>query len=128
MAAKMCNVCGTRRVGSGGKRYDVQSAAAIGLCGPCDEEGGWENTHSDEGHDNYGPDSPAGDEQPFMAGCWICHPELNEAKRPVKAGSTKGHNSPRRKQLNHRTQCKHPQTPAARRACREAHWAEQAEI
>lgn len=115
MANKMCNVCGRRRVGSGGKKYDVQSAAAIGLCGPCDEEGGWENTHSDQGHEQG--------EGEYRDGCWICHPELNVAQKGStgKAGKP-GHNSPRRKQLNHRTQCTHPQTPAERRKCREEFW------
>lgn len=116
MANKLCNVCGMRRVGSGGQQYDTQAAADNGLCGPCDEEGGWENTHSDYGHEG----NP---EAEYTEGCWICHPELNVAQqKPTSKAGKPGHHSPRRKQLNHRTQCTHPQTPAERRKCREAFW------
>lgn len=128
MANKMCNVCGKRRVGSGGTSYDTASAALNGLCGPCDMEGGWENTHSDWGHDANGPVAEANDEEEHgkrVKGCWICYPELNmaqvEPKAKAKAKTTK-EASARRKQLNHRTQCTHPQTPAERRKCREAFW------
>jgi hypothetical protein len=44
-----------------------------------------------------------------------CCPKLAEESAPAPAKSV------RRQQLDHRTQCTHPQTPAARRACRKAH-------
>ena len=138
---KMCNVCGKRRVGSGGKSYDTQAAASNGVCGPCDEEGGWENTHSDNGHgdlwERFTIIQAGGEAEALTSDelykideckfCWVCRPEINEAlKEPKGKAGKPGHHSPRRTQLNHRTQCTHPQTPAARRACREAYW--QAEV
>lgn len=50
------------------------------MCGPHNEEGLWENTHSDENHaanvEAMGPSASA----KLTEGCWICHPELNEAE------------------------------------------------
>lgn len=130
----LCNVCGTRTVGSGGRKYDTQAAASNRLCGPCDSEGGWENEHSDRGHDAdaaevaKSTDEDTADKR--VEGCWICYPELNMAQREhtprtSKSGSGKA-GAARKPQLNHRTQCTHPQTPEARRECRKAFWAAEA--
>lgn len=54
-------------------------------CGPCYEEGGWENTHSDYGHDETSETVVAegADESGHrVTGCWICYPELNLAQKP----------------------------------------------
>lgn len=99
-------------------------AGVNGLCEPCEDYGMWENSHEDEGHDNYGPDSPAGPEQDFMKDCPVCHPELDprniktKVNKPVVGKAT----YTRRPQLDH-TKHHHPQTPAARRACKNAFWA-----
>lgn len=128
MAATKCTDCGRR----------VHTTSGIQMCEPCEEYAGWENTHSDGAHDkiNEGKtamrywnfknredrDAYLADERKTMEHCPVCHPEL-DPRKPVKGGNTTGHHSPRRTQLNHRTQCTHAQTPAARRVCREAYWA-----
>ena len=144
MAAKLCNVCDKRRVGTTGS--DPASARLNGMCGLCMDEGGWENTHSDYNHDAIAKTPvgrlPKGWRQPGMAkgevqkllvtvaeerkamqDCWVCHPELNKAAnwKPGKKGATKAQGT-RRPQLNHKGH-KHPQSPAARRACKLAFWA-----
>jgi hypothetical protein len=104
MARKLCIVCNIRQARTQDGITD--------LCRSCYEYAGWENTHSDEGHDADGVE-----EHPE---CLVC-----QDKDPAEtAVARQGHHSPRRKQLNHRRDCKHAQTPAARRACREAHWAD----
>jgi hypothetical protein len=48
------------------------------LCKLCLEEAGWENTHSDQGHEEM----LKADEDSLgytLGDCWICHPELNRA-------------------------------------------------
>lgn len=147
MATTKCNACGTRTVGSGGKKYDTLTAAGLDLCGPCYEEAGWENAHSDHGHtaitatpegeypEAWGVPAAhklAGDLayvaeiREDMKACWICHPELNAAQKAhtprTSKGGEAGTKAARRPQLNHRTQCLHPQTPEARRECRKAFW------
>lgn len=129
MAAKLCNVCGKRRVGTTGE--DPASAKHSGMCGLCYDEGGWENTHQDNNHEaikQFGPqtDYEVSEQDDFMVNCWICHPELNLAqtwKGGTKGGTKK--QSARRPQLNHKGH-KHSGTPAARRACKAAFWAEMA--
>lgn len=130
MGTTKCNVCKTRTVGSGGKAYDTQAAAANGLCGPCDTEGGWENEHSDRGHNAESTEVATLMEDDTVGkrveGCWVCYPEINMAQREHKPRTSKGGQgkaTTRRPQLNHRTQCLHPQTPEARRECRKAFWA-----
>lgn len=118
MARKLCNCCQTRPVGSGGGD-DAATAKGLDECNPCYTEGGWENEHNDHSHDSLPVESPERD------GCWICHPGLNLAQKPYVKKEQAGHHSPRRKQLNHRTQCTHPQTPIERRKCREKFWASQ---
>lgn len=129
MAVKMCNVCGKRRVGTTGQ--DPLSAKLAGQCGLCMDEGGWENTHTDDGHEAMNPDAmnPSAHELEIldtMKDCWICHPELNKAAnwKPGKAKTAPATKATyvRRPQLNHKVHT-HPQTPKARRACKEAFWA-----
>lgn len=118
MAAKLCNVCNIRKVGTKGS--DPLSAKLAGMCGLCMDEGGWENTHSDEGHEEATIATPE-----LTNGCWICHPELNEAanwkpSQPKAAPASKA-TYVRRPQLNHKGHS-HPATSVARRACKEAFW------
>lgn len=105
MARKLCTACNTRPA----------AAEYNGNCEPCDTEGGWENEHSDRGHDESNTDP----------GCWFCHPELNRAQATYVKQERKGHHSPRRPQINHKA-CTHAQTPKARRECRKAFWAAKA--
>lgn len=121
MARKVCIVCQHRTVGTG-PGSDPDTAKGLGQCAPCYELAGWDNTHSDSSHED--PEgSHSLDLANEMDSCWVCHPELNLATDRTPRKAKAGHNSPRRTQLNHRTQCTHPQTPQARRACREAFWA-----
>lgn len=126
MARKLCTLCNTRPVGYG-TNGDQQHATTMGYCTPCLTEAEWENTHSDYGHDVDGPEvEPSGEDEvnKRVKGCWECYPELNEAQRTYTPRTRKpATQGTRRTQLNHKTQCKHAQTPAARRACREAYWA-----
>lgn len=131
MAATTCNVCGKRRPYTGSKGTETASAGS-GMCNYCYEEGAWENSHSDNAHDSIATLAAAGKEltpsaqeelNTFMVDCWICHPELNLAQQPAKAASgAPKKQGTRRPQFNHKGH-HHPQTPAARRACKEAFWA-----
>lgn len=114
MARKICTVCNARPQYTGGG--DDPAPSGSKMCNPCYTEGGWENTHSDEGHEDGGN---------LHEPCWICVPELNLAQKPYIKKETKGHHSPRRPQINHRA-CQHAQTPKARRDCRTAFWAAKA--
>lgn len=117
MAAKLCNVCNIRRVYTGSKGTET-AAHGSDMCNYCYEEGSWENSHNDEGHDEPTIATPE-----LTDGCWICHPELNLAQKPVHKGQHGPQGSfTRRPQLNHKGH-NHPQTPAARRACKTAFWA-----
>jgi hypothetical protein len=84
-APKLCSICNKRRPSSkNGKSYADQ-------CDPCHQEGGWENTHSDGGHDailEIGEADRTDAQAEEIDGCWICFPELNEAKkeRTVRTG------------------------------------------
>lgn len=134
MAAIMCNVCGKRRGKTGNKGTETSPHAD--MCNYCFEEGGYENQHSDSNHAGIAAEvegkagfttdlSPVdkAEWEEFMPTCWICHPELNLARKPksiTKHSSVEGYT--RRPQFNHKSHS-HPQTPAARRACKLAFWA-----
>lgn len=131
----ICNVCNVRRGKTGSKGTDTSPHSD--MCNYCWEEGGWENTHSDEGHDSiakavselggdpatYLSEHQLAEYNSFMVHCWICHPELNLAST-IKQSSTGAIRvqGDRRPQLNHKDHS-HPQTPAARRACKALFWA-----
>jgi hypothetical protein len=105
MAAKMCNMnCGRRAYTGTGAGVDT-AARGSELCNLCYTEGGWENEHQDYGHETNDVD-----------GCWMCHPELNLATRPVRTGHT---NTVAKTHRSHAA-CDHPVTPKARAACRKA--------
>lgn len=73
-AAGKCTECGRK-----------EDFRASGLCEVCRTEGEWENAHSDEGHANE--EFPVRDA--LTENCWICHPELNKAKAPKRAGRSR---------------------------------------
>lgn len=122
MGAMICNVCNKRRAKTGSK--GTETSPHNDMCNYCWEEGGWENTHGDAGHDHIDLANMTEEEKIETSGCWICFPELNLAQQPAKAGHTgpKAQGT-RRPQFNHKGHS-HPQTPAARRACKEAFWAQ----
>jgi hypothetical protein len=136
MAAIICNVCNIRRAKTGSK--GAETSPFNDMCNYCYEEGAHENAHSDNNHEAIAAgtitlqgttftaqeelDKWLADEQGIMDTCWICHPELNLAKQPVKKGNTGAKTQgARRPQLNHKGHA-HPQTPAARKACKVAFW------
>lgn len=122
MAAKICNICHKRRVYTGSKGTEIAPKLSE-MCNYCFEEGGWENTHSDAGHNKIDLTNMTEAERQETLGCWICFPELNLAQRPARVGQPGPHGSyTRRPQLNHKGHS-HPQTPAARRECKKAFWA-----
>lgn len=125
MARKLCTVCGIRNAATT-NGHDFND-----ICDPCFQEGGWENTHNDAGHpmslsvNDMEAMKAAGTWDEYLeetSDCWICHPELNLAKKPAKAKVAKVQGF-RRTQLNHKNMCTHAQTPKARRTCKEAFWA-----
>lgn len=100
MARNLCTDCNTRRVST------EPSARSLGMCTPCSDFGGWENTHSDEGHGANNLD----------AACPVCHPELD----PRNKGTRKGHTNTVAKTRTSHAACKHMATPKDRAACRKA--------
>lgn len=80
------------------------------MCGPCFEYAGWENTHSDDGHE---------DDSYLDQECPVCHPELDPRKIvTAKRRSQVGNQNARGKQTSH-AMCSHPKTKAARERCRQ---------
>lgn len=88
MAAKICSICSIRPA------MNTKQLRDLGLgrdfadqCRACHVEAEHENTHSDYGHDIDGPDLPNDDDASGgrVKGCWICHPEINEALATYKA-------------------------------------------
>lgn len=89
--AQVCDVCSKRR----------PAKDCSGMCRPCYDEGGWENEHSDRSHaaitaeveDQSGTatlsDADRETYETAMPGCWICHPELNEATAEVRKSTSK---------------------------------------
>lgn len=81
---KPCGICKTRPVSNS---QELPLGIKGTMCIPCYDESGWENTHSDQGHDRIAAAIIANEvlsdtdqaEVDVMAACWICRPELNEA-------------------------------------------------
>lgn len=98
-AKKLCGICKTRPVSNS---QELPLGIKGTMCTPCYDESGWENTHSDHGHDRINALVEAAAElsttdqdelDSYMASCWICHPELNEASEsyvPRKGTSRAG--------------------------------------
>lgn len=83
------------------------------LCPACYDYCGWENCHSDEGHDAEDPDAPTPHD------CPICNhvppPWMITEEPAVK--NTKTRVNPTTKHTSHAS-CAHPRTPKGRAACR----------
>jgi hypothetical protein len=84
-AKPKCDVCGVRNRSTKAQRDRMGLGSSYSdMCIPCYEEAGWENTHSDAGHDaiQAKPESErTAEELAEIDGCWICFPELNDAKK-----------------------------------------------
>lgn len=96
------------------------------LCDVCADYAGWENTHSDEQHDELL--LPGSD--PRCENCPICNfitPPWENAQEEIimtKTASTKvkkaaTRTNPKQVHVSHAS-CSHPRTPAGRAACRKA--------
>lgn len=116
MARKLCIVCGTRQA----RTID----GTTDLCRPCYEYAGWENTHSDYGHDDPDCVAKGYDTEASIAACLVCQDKDPTEQAPTTRNQP-ATRAARRTQLNHKRDCKHAQTPEARRACRTAYWAAQ---
>jgi len=111
MAKKMCIECGLRPI--------TKEAKGPEVCDPCFDYAGWENTHSDSGHDEN-PDDLADE----MAQCPVCHPELDMRK----VAPAKGHTNTAPRSRHPHTACKHGSNPKERGACRKANrWDDKAQ-
>jgi hypothetical protein len=90
-AKAICNVCNKRRAGNDSGIQD--------MCQLCADEGGWENTHSDNNHEGIRAKVAKGEQldeseaveldSEWMKDCWICFPEKNRAQRPQREGHSK---------------------------------------
>lgn len=116
----MCFDCGTR----------PQISGDSVLCEPCDEYAGWENAHSDHGHDDI--DTYSLENTHFttqaqvdayieytkadMTMCPVCHPELDTRSDTPRTGHT---NTVAKTHTSHAGH-NHPVTPAARAMCRKS--------
>jgi hypothetical protein len=86
----MCIVCGVRKgMNAATRRTQGLSKDFSDQCLPCYNEGGWENTHSDAGHAALNLAALTEEQAAEVYGCWICYPELNEAKKAPRAGRSR---------------------------------------
>jgi hypothetical protein len=118
MARKLCTVCEIRTQYTGAAGGETAPRLSD-MCNPCYAEGGWENTHSDGGHDQILAGTHTTDDAytiSDMEFCWICHPELNLAKVAPKAGHTNTAAKTRGSHAGHT----HQVTPGARAMCRKS--------
>lgn len=131
-ARKLCTICNLRPRATADQRKAQGMNSDMHYCVPCFEEAEWENTHSDNAHEQELTlantlftkqdelDKWLEERANEMDACWICQPELNQASAEYTPKA--GHHSPRRKQINHKA-CQHPQTPIMRRKCRDQYHA-----
>lgn len=105
MNAKTCSICETRPAATGVRKTNAGMSSDMDYCVPCFEESGWENTHSDRAHETFEKLTVRGssfknkaDLDAYKAEmreetkiCWICNPEINEAKREytVRQGTSR---------------------------------------
>ena len=118
----MCSDCGTRPVSA------QQRGNGGSLCQICEDYAGWENTHSDYGHDailaevedksgdpaTYLSDTDLVEYQDTMPNCPVCQ---NDNSHLVKRT---GHTNTATRSHNSHAGCKHQRTPKDRAACRKA--------
>ena len=78
---KTCRSCQIRQIATGTVKgadaayVDKGTARAVELCNFCHVEADYENTHSDDGHNDD------------VDGCWICYPELNQRTKADERGT-----------------------------------------
>lgn len=100
-----------------------RSSHVIGpdLCDPCHEYAGWENTHSDQGHDAMSADDPT--EASYLEHCPICQdvppPWTIKEEKIVKNATARTRTNPTTSNMSH-ADCLHERTPKGRAACRKA--------
>lgn len=116
MARKLCTVCNTRTQYTG--PGDDPAPRLTEMCNPCYTEGGWENTHSDGGHDAIKAGTFVADNHTAMDMqiCWICNPEMNLAQKVTTPRT--GHTNTVAKTRNSHAGHGHLHTPADRATCR----------
>jgi len=108
--AKRCVTCKIRPITKEVKGPEV--------CDVCYEYAGWENTHSDHGHDD--PEGMAPEDIELLEICPVCNPELDKR---FEAKPQTGHTNTATHSRHPHTGCSHPATPKERAACRKAnHW------
>lgn len=100
-----CGVALTRKNRASDQDSGWYSTEHKDVCVSCFDYWGWENTHSDEGHDTFNKDDA----------CPVCHPELRK-KDPEKAA--KGPSTPTGRRNTSHADCSHERTPKARAKCR----------
>jgi|SRR5688500_7956470 len=106
--AKRCVTCKVRPITTEVKGPE--------LCDVCYEYAGWENTHSDSGHDD--PEgSDVLDLADEMSICPVCNPELDTR---FNAKPKAGHTNTATHSRHPHTGCNHFATPKDRAACRKA--------
>jgi hypothetical protein len=112
MATK-CTICGTRNAVSRRVNDGIE-----GMCRDCYVYAGWENTHSDDGHDAIRDAQLEGVDVPtwattgildMMADCPVCN-DLDTARHQNTVAKT--HRS--------HANCSHPRSPKGRAACRKS--------
>jgi len=93
-ATAKCEICNLRPVPSLRVRDEAGMSRDMKFCVPCYEEGQWENVHSDYSHEGFETvtvkgssfknkaelDAWKAEVREEIQRCWICNPELNEAK------------------------------------------------
>lgn len=109
---KNCTECGTRLTSANRASNNGYSPDINDTCEPCMEYFGWENTHSDEGHDL--PDVE--NDPQAIADCPVCQ-DQKPGKRTRKANPDADTTA---KTWSSHAACKHPKTPKDRAACRKA--------
>jgi hypothetical protein len=90
VAKGMCIICGVRKGMSAKTRREQGLGKDFSdQCLPCYTEGGWENAHSDSAHDAMNLAALTEEQAVEVHGCWICYPELNEAKMAPRTGRSR---------------------------------------
>jgi len=106
--ARKCEICGTRNVGTGKNAgyEDTDFSRRQGFCNPCGNEAQHEIAH-DNGHESITEDE-----------CWLCHPEMNDAKKTHTPRT--GHTNTVAKTHTSHAGHKHTATPYYRALCRKS--------
>lgn len=92
------------------------------MCDPCYDYAGWENMHSDNGHDKITTKSATDEQRDEIAECPVCDPSLdprNEDNAPAQKPVRRGHTNKNAagKHMSHAA-CSHESSKSARALCR----------